>query len=228
VVDAEVLGARQHGLSRRQLLLQLPAARLGIPGLGYLPGKSFESVTTAVSTDGSVIAGASRSANGREVVRWTPPGGIAPLGKLHGGLADSEVFIWDASNGMRSPPTSTSSRCLGNGRLRSPVPASPGRVVTFVFENPIAGIIYKRTRLIDTDALFGAPDTIYDASSTRQYELDGAVNWFGISADQRTLEFQTYVPHHRDNLRIITAVPEPGTALLVSASLGWHGRRRGR
>lgn len=98
---------------------------------------------------------------------------------------------------------------------------------TITFDNPIEAIIYKRPNLIATDPIFGAPGTIYDLSSTRLLELDGAVNWFSVSGDGLTLTFQTYVPHDLDNMRVITGVPEPATLCLLGiGSLGFFLRRK--
>lgn len=95
----------------------------GQQALGDLPGGTVESEATAISADGTVVVGWSRSANGPEAFRWTPTGGMVPLGDLPGpgfasratavspdgkivlglGVANGKnrVFIWDGTNGMR-------------------------------------------------------------------------------------------------------------------------------
>jgi probable HAF family extracellular repeat protein len=94
-------------------------------GLGDLPGGFFQSEALAVSSDGSVVVGVSRSASGPEAFRWEN-GAMIGLGGLPGGeffsrafaaSADGsvivgsgsragedsgETFIWDAATGMRS------------------------------------------------------------------------------------------------------------------------------
>ncbi len=90
------------------------------------------------------------------------------------------------------------------------------------FDNTIEAIIYKNTNLSVTDLIFGAPATTYGGGASRFYELDGARNWFKVSADGMTLTFQTYVPHDLDQMRIITGaspVPEPTTTVLFGLGL---------
>ena len=100
------------------------------------------------------------------------------------------------------------------------------------FDSEIEAIIYKQSELVDTDAILGAPGTVYaGGGSGRIFELDGANNWFTISADRLTFSFQTVVKHNMDDLRVVTAVvPEPGTALLLGLGLSgyavWNRRRR--
>jgi probable HAF family extracellular repeat protein len=53
--------------------------------LGDLPGGFFHSVGKAVSDDGTVVTGWSRSSEGLEAFRWTDSGGMQGLGDLPGG-----------------------------------------------------------------------------------------------------------------------------------------------
>jgi probable HAF family extracellular repeat protein len=91
-------------------------------GLGDIPGGSFNSIAWAVSSDGLVVVGESRSAFGTEAFRWTASGGIVRLGDLPGGgfssgatdvsvdgsvvvgssisASGSEVFRWNVDSGM--------------------------------------------------------------------------------------------------------------------------------
>lgn len=66
-------------------------------GLGYLPGGSSPSSrASAVSADGSVIVGASTSANsGEEGFRWTMATGMVGLGFLPGGTYSAANFVSD-------------------------------------------------------------------------------------------------------------------------------------
>jgi len=54
-------------------------------GLGDLPGGGFHSQAYAVTADGSIVVGLSRSSLGTEAFRWTSPGGMVGLGGLLGG-----------------------------------------------------------------------------------------------------------------------------------------------
>ena len=54
-------------------------------GLGDLPGGDFFSNAWAVSSDGSVVVGASTSSGVSEAFRWTRGGGMVGLGDLPGG-----------------------------------------------------------------------------------------------------------------------------------------------
>jgi probable HAF family extracellular repeat protein len=57
----------------------------GMVGLGDLPGDVFSSEASAVSADGSVVVGQSKSASGSEAFRWTQATGMVGLGDLPGG-----------------------------------------------------------------------------------------------------------------------------------------------
>jgi probable HAF family extracellular repeat protein len=64
----------------------------GMVGLGYLPNaRALEGRAWAVSGDGQVIVGASRSGSsiGVEAFRWTQAGGMVGLGDLPGGRFNS-------------------------------------------------------------------------------------------------------------------------------------------
>ncbi len=65
-------------------LLPLVAPAADFTPLGDLPGGEFSSRAGAVSDEGSVVVGESRSADGREAFRWTTAGGMVGLGDLPG------------------------------------------------------------------------------------------------------------------------------------------------
>jgi len=91
---------------------------------------------------------------------------------------------------------------------------------SITFAQEIVGIVYKQTELFDTDPLFGASGTTYAGNgSVRRLELAGDDNWMSLSADRKTLEFSTVVPHDIDNVRILTAVPVPAAIWLFGSGL---------
>ncbi len=85
----------------------------GMTGLGFLPTHG-SSVASAVSADGTVVAGSSRPANTTdpgEAFRWTPATGMAGLGQLGGSYvasgaagisADGTVVVGTANNNIPS------------------------------------------------------------------------------------------------------------------------------
>jgi len=91
----------------------------GIVGLGDLPGGDVASGAAAVSADGSVVVGGSKSANSNlwEAFRWTEADGMVGLGLLPGasesyargisadgsvivGSSGGKAFRWTAADGM--------------------------------------------------------------------------------------------------------------------------------
>jgi len=99
-----------------------PCVAASFQGLGDLPGSNFLSVATAVSSNGAVVVGYSRSTNGLQAFRWTEATGLQGLGELSGGAYSSfasavsadgttvvggsavaggdEAFRWTHSTGM--------------------------------------------------------------------------------------------------------------------------------
>ena len=68
--------------------LLVPRLAVGTPmfmGLGDLPGGQLNSVSPAISADGSVVVGLSNSAFGFEAFRWAGGDGMMGLGDLSGG-----------------------------------------------------------------------------------------------------------------------------------------------
>jgi probable HAF family extracellular repeat protein len=65
-------------------------AQMTFTPLGDLPGGTFFSEATAVSSDGSVVVGVSNSASGKEeAFRWTSATGMVGLSDLPGGSFQS-------------------------------------------------------------------------------------------------------------------------------------------
>ncbi len=66
-------------------LLLFRAWAASFQGLGDLPGGEVYSTATAVSADGTVVVGISKSAQGSEAFRWTAGTGMVGLGDFPGG-----------------------------------------------------------------------------------------------------------------------------------------------
>ena len=90
---------------------------------------------------------------------------------------------------------------------------------SFTFSSDILGVIALDPEFASSDATLGHPGTLYSGSGVA-FEMGSPRDSFDISADRRTLTFSTAANTASDNLRIITsAVPEPGSAVLVVAGL---------
>lgn len=95
-----------------------------------------------------------------------------------------------------------------------------------IFEEPILGVLVLGESLNSTDALLSRPGVIYGQQGTRELELDTTHDSFEISADRFRLDFTLRFGFANDNLRVVTAVPEPGAcSLLTMAGLAVLGRR---
>lgn len=75
------------------LALAISTSAATFQGLGDLPGGDFASWAAAVSADGKVVVGQSKSANGSEGFRWTYPGTFGYDGT-------HEAFSWTAQSGL--------------------------------------------------------------------------------------------------------------------------------
>jgi hypothetical protein len=116
-------------------------------------------------------------------------------------------------------------------------PGQDGRVyqgrVTFDF--PILGVIVRRAHLRNTDDILGALGTLYpdpdpDIAPGTGLELDPNQDWVEL-IDQYTLRVHYRVHGQIDEVRVLEAVPEPVTALLLGAgliALGAALRRRSK
>jgi sugar lactone lactonase YvrE len=79
------------------------------------------------------------------------------------------------------------------------------------FDNPILGVIALSGGLDQTDAILGAPGTLYPipgSEPARGFEL-GSPDMFVISADRKTLTFSNAAAGADDQLRIVTAASPP-------------------
>ncbi len=91
--------------------------------------------------------------------------------------------------------------------------------ITFPF--PILAVIARGRRLRLSDDELGVPTTQYSQSDNyRGYELDTQdVEQFEVLSDGVTLRFYARTTDVVDELRIITAIPEPGTLTVLGAGL---------
>lgn len=89
---------------------------------------------------------------------------------------------------------------------------------TITFAQPILGVQVLKQTLNAYDPLLGAPGTLYPTTGARGLEF-GNPDHFSISADGKTLWFRFNTFGWVDQMRILTAVPEPGSMLALGAGL---------
>jgi len=189
---------------------------------------------------------------GGDLVQVSPPGSVAI-----GATEDSDDIIIFAEKqnltlgaailaNITAPGTATSVGTLSPGSILAgtivssyfvhfdPV-GTPGGVVTLsgtvTFQVPILGIIMRNPEHYASDGL-GAPSTFYPLSPVdRKTELNGEgfIDPITLSLDGKTLSFTLNSTTGIDQIRIITAVPEPGATLLLGGTLlglAGYARRR--
>jgi len=106
------------------------------------------------------------------------------------------------------------------------VPGSPLRTGTVTFDEQILGVLVGDQWLQSTDSLLGLPTTTYGPGPHRGLEL-WALDEFTLSDDLHTLTLTQVTHSFQDQVRIVTAVPEPTTlALLIGGGLMAACRRR--
>lgn len=107
------------------------------------------------------------------------------------------------------------------------------------FANPIVGVIVLTASLDGSDALLGSLSTAYGPFVRRNFRgvelsgnplLNGDPDMFAISADRRTFSMDHVAVSQIavDQFRVLTAVPEPGAASLISLGLMALSASRGR
>ncbi len=100
-------------------------------------------------------------------------------------------------------------------------PGFPDLSGTITFANDILAVIVLAPDLTSSDSDLGAPGTLYAtgaiADQLRGLELrQGLLDSIDISADRRTITINSRSILARDELRIITAVPEPASLGLIA------------
>lgn len=96
------------------------------------------------------------------------------------------------------------------------------------FDTEILGV-YIGNQLVPTDSILGRPGVVYNANPFRGLELDGSLissDTFEISQDHMRIDFVMEVGDWTDDIRVVTAVPTPGSIGILSAGLFAATRRR--
>lgn len=97
-----------------------------------------------------------------------------------------------------------------------------------VFDASILGVLIHTASLNGTDDLLGRPGVTYGNTAGRRLELPpDSLDTFEISADRTRLDFTLKFGLSYDEIRIITAVPAPGSLALFSL-VGFTATRRRR
>jgi hypothetical protein len=211
-------------------------------------------VCLACSANASTLV----STTGQVIILGTPPASVAS-----GGLqSNTDAYFFQESQLILSSPldvditepgTYTTVAELTPGTIAagadidsymlesqpSSVPPAPNNYQTYVgsltFNSPILGIIVETASLNATDALLGAPGTVYPPPSDLYSGLD--LNTPGcsgstcgndaltLSVNGDTLNFDYVTNYSEDEIRIITAAtPEPrGIAFICLALLPFLG-----
>ena len=97
--------------------------------------------------------------------------------------------------------------------------------VTFQF--PIIGVFFTKAGLAGSSGLFGLDSVTYHSGGQTGLELAGDTFW--ITNNVLNVSWNSSGPG--DHMRVLTAVPEPGTYAMLLAGLGLLGfiaRRRMR
>ena len=105
--------------------------------------------------------------------------------------------------------------------------ATPSRVAaTLQFDQPIVAVYTTRAGLDATTPIYGADSVSYGSIPFSGLEGADTLTW---AAGSKTLTLEWGVIDPGDHIRVITAVPEPGTLALLTAGMlavGWLARRR--
>jgi hypothetical protein len=98
------------------------------------------------------------------------------------------------------------------------------------FDQPILGVLFLRSSLNGSDGLLGLPGVLYNQNQQRGVDLSDPSDpdSFTISADRMRIDFAFGVGGWTDDIRIVTAVPAPGSALPLVALACFARRSRRR
>jgi hypothetical protein len=88
------------------------------------------------------------------------------------------------------------------------------------FSTPILGVMVLSATLSASDAQLGATGTVYDTDdSGRGLELTTGQDYVTLSSNLETLTFHFFTHANLDEVRILTAVPEPSSLILAGCGV---------
>jgi hypothetical protein len=93
---------------------------------------------------------------------------------------------------------------------------------SITFDEPILAVIGRSLTLQQTDGTLGAPGTLYPTNRfdrELEYEPRGNYDFFRLDPDGHTIFVQVEDSTDVDQIRVITAVPEPSTMTLTLVSM---------
>jgi hypothetical protein len=93
---------------------------------------------------------------------------------------------------------------------------------SITFDEPILAVIGRSLTLQQTDRTLGAPGTLYPTSRFNrelEYETRGNYDFFRLDPDGHTIFVQVEDSTDVDQIRVITAAPEPSTMALALVSM---------
>ena len=95
--------------------------------------------------------------------------------------------------------------------------------ISFSAGEEVVGIIIGYSELSKTNALLGAPGTVYNPDDDIYAALqnhDAVTLAYNPATNEDTVSFKLYVtPNHDNEIRILTAIPEPGVFFLIGGGL---------
>jgi hypothetical protein len=103
---------------------------------------------------------------------------------------------------------------------------------SITFDSPVLGLIALSETLNGSIGSLGLATTTYASGSDHGMEFtlnaDGTDDILTLSADRRTVSFTVTANLNADELRIVTAVPEPGSLALLGGGMLLLAAKRGR
>ncbi len=187
-------------------------------------------LTQVFTPPASVKAGAYQSDAGARVF-------LESTGKL-----SQSISVDTQTTGLYDRPAQLTGGSLAKGTeyqsyFINSDPINPPKIFvgSVTFNTNIIGVEVLSASLSATDSITGNPGTYYNPlDKNRGLELNPSADFFSISSNMRTLTFNLHTYTDVDQIRILTATPEPGTLALgaigglVLAAYGVARRRSGK